>query len=65
MSPNEIAVAFSVEDQAKISFWDALIVASALKAGATQILSEDLNQGQMIAGIQIENPFTMPGALAP
>jgi predicted nucleic acid-binding protein len=53
----EISKAFQFEDMAKIGFWDALIVASALKSGAGRILSEDLNAGQMIAGIRIENPF--------
>ena len=53
----EISTAFRIEDEANISFWDALIVASALKRGATRILSEDLNAGQRIAGIVIENPF--------
>jgi predicted nucleic acid-binding protein len=46
-----------VEDEPKIGFWDALICASALKAGAQRILSEDLNAGQKIAGIRIENLF--------
>lgn len=54
----EILSAFQIEDQSKIGFWDALIVASALKGGARRILSEDLNAGQMIAGIRIENPFS-------
>ena len=31
--------------------------AAALKAGAERILSEDLNSGQKIAGILVENPF--------
>src|SRR5262249_4890259 len=53
----EIATAFQIEDASKIGFWDALIVASAVKSGATRILSEDLNPGQSIAGILIENPF--------
>jgi predicted nucleic acid-binding protein len=53
----EVAVAFRIEDEAKINFWDALICASALKAGADRILSEDLNAGQRIAGLRIENPF--------
>jgi predicted nucleic acid-binding protein len=34
-----------------------LIVSSAVKGGAARILSEDLNNGQKIAGIAIENPF--------
>jgi predicted nucleic acid-binding protein len=53
----EIASAFRVEDESHINFWDALIVAAALKSGATRILSEDLNPGQRINGIRIENPF--------
>jgi predicted nucleic acid-binding protein len=56
-TPAEIAAAFRIEDEAKIGFWDALIVASAAKCGATRILSEDLNAGQTIASIRIENPF--------
>jgi len=53
----EISTAFRIEDEHRIGFWDALIVASALKSGASRILSEDLNAGQTIAGIRIENPF--------
>ena len=56
-TPAEIAAAFRVEDESRIGFWDALIVASALKCGATRILSEDLNAQQTISGVQIQNPF--------
>jgi len=56
-TPTEIAAAFRIEDESRIGFWDALIVVSAAKAGTVRILSEDLNAGQMIAGIRIENPF--------
>ena len=58
-TPGEVLTAFQIEDASKIGFWDALIVAAALKSGATRILSEDLNPGQAIAGIRIENPFAM------
>jgi predicted nucleic acid-binding protein len=56
-TPAEIAIAFRIEDEARIGFWDALICAAALKTGAEQILSEDLNAGQKIAGVRIVNPF--------
>lgn len=56
-TPAEISAAFRIEDESRVGFWDALIVASALKSGAGRILSEDLNPGQRIAGIRIENPF--------
>ena len=58
LTPAEIVAAFRIEDEARIGFWDALIVAAARKAGAARILSEDLNPGQVIAGVRIENPFS-------
>jgi predicted nucleic acid-binding protein len=54
----DVTAAFRIEDAAKIGFWDALIIASASKAGAARLLSEDLNAGQTIAGVLIENPFS-------
>jgi predicted nucleic acid-binding protein len=56
-TPAEISMAFRIEDESRIGFWDALIVSAAAKSGATRILSEDLNAGQRIAGILVENPF--------
>lgn len=56
-TPFEISAAFRIEDESRIGFWDALIVASAIKSGATRLLSEDLNSGQTISGVRIENPF--------
>lgn len=53
----EIAAAFRIEDESGIGFWDALIVSSAVKSGAVRILTEDLNTGQRISGMLIENPF--------
>ena len=44
-------------NDANIGFWDALIVAVAMRSGARRVLSEDLNPGQVIAGVTIENPF--------
>ena len=41
----------------KISFWDALIVAAASATGCGTIYSEDLNPGQVIQGVRIENPL--------
>jgi predicted nucleic acid-binding protein len=41
----------------RLSFWDSLILAAAEQNQAAQLLSEDLNHGQVIAGIKIVNPF--------
>jgi len=39
------------------SFWDALIVEAALRAGARRLLTEDLQHGQRIGDLTVENPF--------
>ncbi|HUO35986.1 MAG TPA: PIN domain-containing protein [Candidatus Acidoferrum sp.] len=57
----DVADAFRAEDEARIGFWDALVIASATRSGAARILSEDLNAGQSIRGIKIENPFANAG----
>ncbi len=40
-----------------LSFWDALIVEAALKSGADRLFTEDLQHGQVIEGMRVENPF--------
>lgn len=45
----------------RLSYWDALIVESALEAGAGMLLTEDLQHGQMFAGLRVVNPFREPG----
>ena len=55
--PSTVLFASEIGERNLLSFWDALIVASASRAGADRILSEDLNHGQIIEGILIENPF--------
>lgn len=41
----------------KLSFWDALIVQAAIEGGAARLYSEDMQHGQVISGVTIENPF--------
>ena len=46
-----------LEERVQLSFWDALIVEAARRAGAVRLISEDLQAGRRIAGIEIQNPF--------
>ena len=39
------------------SYYDALIVAAALESGCTRLYTEDLQHGQQIDGLAIENLF--------
>ena len=39
------------------SFWDALVVAAALAGDSECLFTEDLQHGQIIDGMRVENPF--------
>lgn len=41
----------------QLSWWDCLIIASALYSGCAVILSEDLSNDQKYFGITVKNPF--------
>ena len=56
-TPDDMSKAFEIEDEARLSFWDALIVASASNSGAKRLVTEDLSHGQIISGVEIVNPF--------
>lgn len=53
----ELESAFRIEDETKVGFWDALILAAAINSGASRLLSEDLRPESLVAGIRVENPF--------
>lgn len=54
---DRLTEAWSLQDRHKLSFWDALLVASALAAHCSVFLSEDMNGGQKIEGLTIVDPF--------
>jgi predicted nucleic acid-binding protein len=54
----EVLLACRLEERHQLSFWDALIVAAAQRAGARRILSEDFAAGRVLDDIRMENPLT-------
>lgn len=54
---SDIVAASEIEERYQLSFWDALIVSAARRLHADRLLTEDLQAGQRIEGILIENPF--------
>lgn len=52
-----ILAASKLEERHTLSFWDALIVEAARRAGAARLLTEDLQTGRQIGDIKINNPF--------
>lgn len=49
--------ALQIVERYKISFWDALILSAAIKAGAHEVWTEDLNHAQKFGPLKIVNPF--------
>jgi predicted nucleic acid-binding protein len=49
--------AWHVQDRYHLSFWDALIVGAARACGCRYVLTEDLQDGQELAGVRVVNPF--------
>lgn len=52
-----ILAAIERSREMSFSFWDALIIEAALTGGADRLLTEDLQHGQKIEGLRVENPF--------
>jgi predicted nucleic acid-binding protein len=59
-SGSTLSKAWEIEDRFGLTWWDSLIVAAALANRCTLLLSEDLQDGQQIDGLRIQNPFA-PG----
>jgi len=49
--------AISFTERYKYSYWDSLIISSALETGCDVLYTEDLQHNQTIKGIKIINPF--------
>ena len=57
VTPALIRQAVDLRFTRSLSYYDALIVASAITAGCATLYSEDLNNGERIDQIQLINPF--------
>lgn len=57
VTPALIEQAIDISIEVQLSFWDSLILSAAVSAGCTVLYSEDLNDGQIIHGVTVRNPF--------
>ena len=60
-SVDDVLAAIEVHTEAKIGFWDALIVLAAAESGCDVLWTEDLSDGQQLRGVRIRNPFADEG----
>ncbi len=57
LAPPLLFAAMQRHAAGQFAFWDALIVEAALTAGCKTLYSEDMQHGQVVDGLRIENPF--------
>lgn len=54
---DDVLAAIDLQRLQKFSFWDALIVRSAVRGSSKRLYSEDMQPGRRIEGVEIVNPF--------
>ncbi len=57
-SADDIVAAIDLQTEAKIGFWDAMIVLAAAESECDVLWTEDLNDLQLLRGVRIRNPLT-------
>jgi len=54
-----IKEAIDIQILNQLSFWDSLVISAAKSANCSVILTENMNDGQVIDGVRIQSPFTL------
>ena len=54
--------AMNAVDEHRLSFWDALLWATARQAGCSAVVSEDMQHGRRLGGVEFVNPFAAEAA---
>jgi predicted nucleic acid-binding protein len=54
---HDVIAAIELHRLLHVSFWDALILQAARSSGAIVLYSEDFQQGAILAGVRVVNPF--------
>jgi len=57
ITPDLVEDAIDCSILAQLSLWDALIVVAAESANCAHLWTEDLNDGQIVRGVRVANPF--------
>lgn len=54
---DDVLGAIVLQKEAKLSFWDAMVVRAAAESGCSLLWTEDLTHGRVIRGVRVRNPF--------
>jgi predicted nucleic acid-binding protein len=58
VTPSIIHAGLDIHQTRSVSFFDAIVLASAHAAGCNVLWTEDMNAGEVIHGVSIANPFS-------
>jgi predicted nucleic acid-binding protein len=53
----DVLAAIDLHTQARLGFWDAMIVLAAAESGCDVLWTEDLSDSQSVRGVRIRDPF--------
>ena len=53
----DILRAIDISIRTKFSFWDSLIISASISENCNKLYSEDLNNGQIVENVLIQNPL--------
>lgn len=56
-SADVLRIGLEIHRQRQVSYWDALLIAACIDAGATRLYTEDDQGMPVIDGVEIVNPF--------
>lgn len=56
-SMNLYSSALRISEQTKYSYYDSLIIASAISSGASELYTEDMKESREFEGLVIQNPY--------
>jgi predicted nucleic acid-binding protein len=52
-----VMAALAARERFQLSYWDSAIIEASRAIGCTEVLSEDMGDGQDYAGVRVTNPF--------
>jgi len=52
-----VMAALAARQRFQLSYWDSAIIEASRAMGCTEVLSEDMGDGQDYAGVRVTNPF--------
>ena len=61
-SEEDLVEAMDTYQRLGLQFFDALLVATALRAGCTTLFSEGMQHGRLYNGLRVVNPFLLKTA---